>query len=109
MDLNLWKRTKRERGLTYQDISARSGIPLGTIKNIFAGYTPDPRESTIKAIELALGVETQIVYKEKAIEQSPEEKELLSIFNALDPFYQGQILEYARYFAERRGIKKKNI
>ena len=109
MDLNLWKRTKRERGLTYQDISARSGIPLGTIKNIFAGYTPDPRESTINAIEQALGVETQIVYREKNVDLSPKERELLSIFKALESEYQSQILEYALYIAERRGIKKKNI
>lgn len=62
MDLELWRKTKRERGITYQNISDHSGIPLGTIKNIFAGYTPDPRESTIKAIERALGVETNIVH-----------------------------------------------
>ena len=39
MDLTLWKKTKKERGLTYQDIARESGLPLGTIKNIFAGYT----------------------------------------------------------------------
>lgn len=60
MNLILWKKTKKERGLTYKDIARESGLPLGTIKNIFAGYTPDPRESTIMAIERALGVESHI-------------------------------------------------
>lgn len=31
--------------------------------------------------------------------------ELIEIFNALEDSYQAQILEYARYIAERRGIK----
>lgn len=38
---------------------------------------------------------------------SQNEKELLDIFNALEPEHQLQILEYARYFATRAGINKK--
>ena len=84
MDLALWKQTKKERGLTYQDIARDSGLPLGTIKNIFAGYTPDPRESTIIAIERALGVETRIVHTVAPAPQlSDEEKELLETFRKL--------------------------
>ena len=84
MDLNLWRKTKHERGMTYQDISDRSGIPLGTIKNIFAGYTPDPRESTIKAIEQALGVETRITHVHKTEPAlSLEEQNILKNFRKL--------------------------
>ena len=84
MDLTLWKKTKKERGLTYQDIARDSGLPLGTIKNIFAGYTPDPRESTIIAIEQALGVETRIIHTNANTPQlSTEERQLLENFRAL--------------------------
>lgn len=86
MDLTLWKKTKKERGLTYQDIARESGLPLGTIKNIFAGYTPDPRQSTITAIERALGVETRIIRADKTAPQlSESEQKLLENFRALPP------------------------
>ncbi len=109
MNLELWRKTKKERGMTYQDIAELSGMPLGTIKNIFAGYTPDPRESTIKAIERALGVETNIVYIEKSpiAELSPDDKELLGFFSPLPPEYRAQILEYARFVAERANATKR--
>lgn len=82
MDLKSWRKIKKERGMTYQDIADRSGLPVGTIKNIFAGYTPDPRQSTISAIELALGVDTKlppIPYL------TPEEEQLIQDFRALSP------------------------
>lgn len=85
MNLDLWKKTKRERNMTYQDVSERSGIPLGTIKNIFAGYTPDPRESTIIAIEQALGVETRLihVHHNDVPKLTNEEQALLDAFRKL--------------------------
>lgn len=41
------------------------------------------------------------IIKEKTAELSPDGKELLDIFNALEPMHRVQVLEYARYFAER--------
>lgn len=41
------------------------------------------------------------VPKSKTAELSPDGQELMSIFDSLAPEYQAQILEYARYFAER--------
>ena len=109
MDLNLWRKTKKERGITYQDISDRSGIPLGTIKNIFAGYTPDPRESTIKAIEQALGVETHIVHHTP--EFSPEEIQLINDYRALTPTLQKMLratIETWKGSDANAGAKKNN-
>lgn len=103
MDLALWRQTKKQRGMTYQDISDSSGIPLGTIKNIFAGYTPDPRESTINAIEKALGVETRIIRAD--MELNAEEQLLLNDFRALSRSDKAQASEYVRYLAQK---KRKN-
>lgn len=101
MNLELWRKTKRERGMTYQDISERSGIPLGTIKNIFAGYTPDPRESTIKAIELALGVATVIERIPTSL--SPEETRLLETFRKLNTKNRMHVVAYAEIRLEEQG------
>lgn len=100
MDLALWKQTKKERGLTYQDIARDSGLPLGTIKNIFAGYTPDPRESTIMAIERALGVETRIAYTEKPAPLPQDEQEFLTMYRALPSYLKESI------FSELKGMYK---
>ena len=48
-----------------------------------------------------------VTVKSEAAELTPDGKELLDIFNALESEYQAQILQYARYFADRRGIKTK--
>ena len=102
MDLELWRKTKRERRLTYQQIADASNIPLGTIKNIFAGYTPDPRESTIRAIEGALGVESVLTPKAQEV-LTPEEKQLIEDYRSLPRQEKAQASAYVHYLAERRG------
>lgn len=56
MDLELWKRLKKQKGLTIADIAERANLPKGSVQNIFAGYVPNPRVDTVKAIEHALGI-----------------------------------------------------
>lgn len=56
MNLELWKQTKKQQGLTIADIAARAKLPKGSVQNIFAGYVPNPRVDTVEAIERALGL-----------------------------------------------------
>lgn len=56
MDLELWKRLKKEQHLTFDELSERSKIPKRTLEDIFAGRTTDPRTTTVEAIERALGI-----------------------------------------------------
>lgn len=46
---------KEAGGFTYEDIANVSGIPHQTIRNIYAGKTPDPRFGTIAKIIISLG------------------------------------------------------
>ena len=46
---------KETGGFTYEDIANLSGIPQQTIRNIYAGKTPDPRFGTIAKIIISLG------------------------------------------------------
>lgn len=48
------KNMKLSLGLTNQDISDKSGVPLGTVQKIFANVTSAPRRKTLLAIEKAL-------------------------------------------------------
>lgn len=56
MDLELWKKMKKEKKMTLQDISDISNIPKRTVDDIFAGVTKNPRTDTVEAIEKALGL-----------------------------------------------------
>lgn len=54
MTIEEMKAKKIELGYTNQTLSEKSGVPLGTIQKIFAGFTRAPREETIKALEKVL-------------------------------------------------------
>lgn len=46
---------RKSSGLTHQQISELSGIPVGTVSRIFAGQTKDPGMVTVAGIVLAMG------------------------------------------------------
>lgn len=46
----------KEHKITYDDLSEKAKIPIGTLKSIFSGRTPNPRIDTMQAIEKALGI-----------------------------------------------------
>ena len=53
------KQFMKKNNITYQELSDKSGIPLNTLKNIFAGYTKHPRIDTMQAICKTLGLENE--------------------------------------------------
>lgn len=80
MNLELWKKIKKEKKLTNQGISEISGVPKRTIENIFSGNTPTPRTDTVEAIEKALGIK-----EEQSINTlSSKEKEIVDLLMQLD-------------------------
>ena len=54
MTIQEMKERKRELGLSNQEISRRSGVPLGTLQKILSGKTESPRQATIQALEKVL-------------------------------------------------------
>ena len=56
MDLELWKKVKKQKKMTIADIATNANLPKGSVQNIFAGYVPNPRIDTVQAIEHALGI-----------------------------------------------------
>lgn len=47
---------KKRKGITTEELSALSGVPIGTLNKILAGQTHDPKFETLKAICAALGI-----------------------------------------------------
>lgn len=54
MGLEIINQLKKKKGLTTEDLSGLSGVPLGTLNKILSGITTDPKLETIKAIARAL-------------------------------------------------------
>lgn len=51
------KEAKKKKKITFDELSAASGVPISTIYDIFRGVTADPRAGTLEAIERALGLD----------------------------------------------------
>lgn len=97
-----WKKAKAEKDLTYLQLSEMTGIPRGTIQNIFAGYTPNPRIDTVRAIERALGLYNVPTDEERAAGVV----EYVNIdVNALE----SELIDLFRELGARRGLEAQNI
>lgn len=47
---------KKKLGLTTEELSQKSGVPIGTLNKILSGATKDPKLETLKAIARVLGL-----------------------------------------------------
>lgn len=56
MGIEYIKEIKKEKGLTNEELSKLSGVPIGTLNKILSGHTTDPQFETVKAICKALGI-----------------------------------------------------
>ena len=83
------KKIAKQKKMTYREISEKSGIPLGTLNNIFSSQTRNPRLDTIQKIERALGIGwTEEEYAAGIVPTvvrnvTPEEDDLLQAFRDL--------------------------
>ena len=77
MDLELWKKRKKELKLTFEDLHAKTGVSVRRLKSLFNEENQGAKTSTVHAIEKALGI-----YDAK-IDISEEEKNLLEKFKKL--------------------------
>ena len=57
MTVEEMKKKKTELGFSCEQISDRSGVPLGTVQKIFSGITKRPRYDTICQLEKAFPME----------------------------------------------------
>ena len=91
MDLEKMKKVRKQKKITYKELSARSGLPERTIYGIFMGETLTPRIDTVEAIERALGIEPDSVTVINELTEN--EERLLSAFRSLIPPMQDYIIE----------------
>ena len=110
------KDLRTNAGLTQQQLSKYLGITASAIGYLENGQR-DPTGSTLIAyakyfnisIDTLVGLSPdledtfQLDQKSDVGFLTSDSQELLEIYNALDKMHRVQVLEYARYFAERSG------
>lgn len=72
MDLEKWKKMKKEKKLTFDALAEKSNIPKRTLEDIFSGRTVEPRITTVEAIERALGLNQPQTKKDPVLEDEVE-------------------------------------
>lgn len=77
---------RKEKKMTIDELSERSGVPVSTIKKISAGITTDPNLSTIQSIASALGCSVDDFSDSSTFGNmfSFEEKKMVKKYRALD-------------------------
>ena len=81
---------RKEKGMTLDELSEKSGIPVSTIKKISAGITTDPNLSTVQAIASALGCTVDDLSNTSKFAEtfSVLEKKIVKKYRALDTYGQ---------------------
>lgn len=100
INLELWKKRKKEQKLTIAEIAEKAQLPKGTVQNIFAGYIPNPRIDTVQAIERALKLEETPSTDKTAEPLTEAEGQLLGAYRQLVPSMQDYILEMVKKLVE---------
>ena len=97
MNIEIWKKKKKELKLTHDDLAKKSGISRRTIAGIFSGDPKyeSPTLNTITAIEKALGLDnsndewtaeerSQGIVNNAMINVTADEFELLELYRNLN-------------------------
>lgn len=80
VNIELWKKRKKELHWSHDDLARESGVSRRTIAGIFAGDArgQNPTIETVQAIEKALGLSEEGYRSTMALEVTPLEEEILN-------------------------------
>ena len=111
------KELRLEKNFTQKALAEQLSVSVSTLSHWECDYQEPSFADLAKLCsffnieaDYLIGLRTEtgaIVVKETAQTISPDGKELLDIYTALSPELRVQVLEYARYFADRAGVKKR--
>lgn len=85
INIELWKKRKKELNWSHDDLARESGVSRRTIAGIFAGDErgQNPTIETVQAIERALGLSEEGYKDTMPFEVTPMEEEVIRTFRAL--------------------------
>ena len=90
------KEMKFRRGFTANELSERSGVPLGTLNKLLTGVIEEPKLSTAKALAAALGTTlTAMLGEASDTPAADDERKLLLDYRAADNYGKALIRKVA--------------
>ena len=98
MDLERLKQAKKEKNITFDELSEISKIPKTTLTNIFCGNTKHPRIDTMQAIERALGIEEE----KTAPEYTEAEMQLFELIKQLTDEETEELSNFVDFILSKR-------
>jgi len=104
MGLEAIDRIRREKKMSLKVLAEKSGVPIGTLSKINAGFTKDPKLETIKAIVKALDCKLEDLDAKNSTPAKSESAEmdiLLNKFRQLTAKGQDEMLNYLEYIASK--------
>lgn len=115
---NIIRDLRLERNLMQKELASKIHIAPNTLSQFEKGKARPSYEVLLAlanffecSTDFLLGRSDDLgnitIHTEKPAPLPQDEQELLSIYQALSPAHRSQILEYARYFAEKSGNKIK--
>ena len=99
MTINLeeWKKRKKELHLTFDDLAKITQISRRTICSLFANETDNPRIDTVEAIETALGLNEKSPPK-----LSENEKRLQALLSTMTETEVDELTNYIEFIISKR-------
>lgn len=95
MNIDIWKKRRKELKVTYDQLAEMSGVSRRTIAGIFSGdeHYQSPTFNTVQAIERALGLSSDPPPNKTAEPLTEAEERLLGAYRQLVPSMQDYVLE----------------
>lgn len=92
---------KSKQGLTTQELSQKSGVPLGTLNKLLSGVIEEPKLSVAVALCDALGVCLGALLDEKSVSLSRDEQKLLNDYRNSDAYGKAAVRAVAEMESSR--------
>lgn len=100
MGLEMINVYRKEMGMTIDDLSAKSGVPVNTLKKICAGIATNPTLETIRSIARALGKTLDDFDNQKPTATgdglSEIDRELVTLLRQLTPEQEQRVMDFVR-------------
>ena len=98
MDLQLWKKRKKELNLSFEELAEITQISIRQLYYIFGGKAKNPGVETVDRIERALGIE-----KTPSDEELSEgERKLIELVSQLTDDEIKQIAQFIQFLVSQR-------
>ena len=97
MDVELWKKRKKELKLTFEDLSVNTGLSVRTLKSLFTGERSNTTTFTVQSIEKALGLD-EIEFSDI----SQEEQDFIEVFRQLTEEEKIEFTNIANFILSKR-------